>query len=293
MFLAEPEAHRNAVSERRVLIYARAAVESFRPLPNAPEFWHIETVLEDFASQHDWPSLEAWSEAARRAGVRNSGGTPVTFIPHSPRKRGGTWALDSMYDAHIFRRGQIPSRERNWHDFFNMAIWRTFPFAKAAINRAQYEALLRWLPGTSGAKLPGARLPEQDTLALLDEGGVLVAVSGAASDDAPPLSEADAAIAMDEGRATVVLFGHALLEHLVTGHGEVRGASVILAAHAWPKEKPAFLAALDVALARSVERGVSVRRGERGLSLALARTHAFTSSSPQTRASDLCSSENA
>lgn len=233
-----------------------------------PEFWHIDAVLEDFARHEVWPDLEVWGEKA--VGVTNTQGAPVRFVAHAPRKRGGAWTLDSMYDAHIFLRGEVPSRPCNWHDFFNMAIWRTFPKAKAAINRAQWEALQRWLPGTSGAKLPGARRPEQDTLALLDEGGVIVAVTG--SSDAQ-LSEEDAATAIANGRATVILFGHALLEHVVTGHGEVRGASVVLSRESWPSEPRAFLDAADAALAARVEAGASVRRGERGLSLGLARKH--------------------
>lgn len=238
------------------------------------EFWHLERALDDFAHHASWPSLDDWTAAA--TGVTNATGLPVRFGPHAPRKRGEAWALDNMYDAHIYRRGEVPSRTCNWHDFFNMAIWRTFPRAKAEINRAQYEALLRWLPGTEGAKLPNARLPEQDTLALLDEGGVLVALSMPArgNDERPP-SEEEANTAIAEGRALVVLFGHALLEHLVTGQGEVRGASVVLSSPSWPTQKPALLSALDEALANSVRRGVSVRRGERGLSLTLARTHAF------------------
>ena len=238
-----------------------------------PEFWHIDACLSDFAHHADWPLLDAWSTAAKS--VTNFLGTQVKFVTHAPRKRGGAWTLDSMYDAHIFLRGEIPSRERNWHDFFNMAIWRTFPQAKAAINKAQWEALNRWLPGSSGAKLPGARLREQDTLALLDEGGVLVIVTRA-PEDQTSLTDEDARVAIEQGRATVILFGHALLEHVVTGHGEVRGASVVLSAPSWPREQRAFLRAVDAELATCVATGASVRRGERGLSLSLAHRFGFS-----------------
>ena len=237
------------------------------------EFWHIADVLREFEQETSFPNLARWNLLAERAKLTNGAGLATSFVSHQPRKRGAPWQLVSMYDALIWQKGHVPSREGNWHDFFNMTIWRTFPKAKAAINAAQWKALLTWLPGTEGDKLPGARLPEQDALALLDEGGALVV---GRSGVLPPQGADELEHACHEGRACVLLFGHALLEHVVTGEGEVRGASVRLALPAWPSDRVRFLHAVDIALSESVARGESVKRGERGVALSLARTSAKT-----------------
>lgn len=79
-----------------------------------------------------------------------------------------------------------------WHDFLNALVWLTFPNAKRAFHRRQHAAIERSIPA-GATHPPNARTREQDALALIDEGGVL----------------------MVEGRT--MFFGHALYEGLVSG----------------------------------------------------------------------------
>jgi hypothetical protein len=73
------------------------------------------------------------------------------------------------YERHIAATGEVETRARNWHDFFNALAWIAFPGAKATIN-AQHAAML----AEGGEAEARRRRPERDALTLFDEGGVAV-----------------------------------------------------------------------------------------------------------------------
>jgi len=155
-------------------------------------FAPITEVARLFVAMTDWPSaLEIDGLLGARAGVR------FVIAARRPRRKRGPVDLGSLYDAHITR-GEVPTRERNWHDFLNALVWATFPHAKAALHMRQHRALEAWarsestvLPGDRVAKLPNARTRELDALALVDEGGVIACTD------------------------RTMIFGHALYEGLV------------------------------------------------------------------------------
>lgn len=39
------------------------------------------------------------------------------------------------YEQMIYHRHQVPTRQRNWHDFFNYLTWLAWPYAKRALNK--------------------------------------------------------------------------------------------------------------------------------------------------------------
>ena len=115
---------------------------------------------------------------------------------------------DSAYEAHIYRTGEVPTRD-NLHDFFNGLAWLHFPQAKRRLNELQAAEIDRHGVGAR-------RGPLRDALTLFDENGAVL--------DAPPvLWEALAArdwhrlFVVERARwaeARLLLFGHALLEKL-------------------------------------------------------------------------------
>ena len=151
----------------------------------------------------DWPTLDELD--ARLSPLVNPPGLrPVRFVASAPRsRRAKPRSVASLYDVRIHRDGDVPTRARNAHDLFNALVWATFPQSKRALARRQHDAHVRRL-GLDARALPNARSREQDTLAMIDEGGVL------------------------QGPAGSVLFGHALYEHLLHGHADVRGYPVAL-----------------------------------------------------------------
>ena len=75
--------------------------------------------------------------------------------------------IDEYYETRIHRSGKVPTRANNWHDFFNAAIWLTFPLTKQALNQ-------RHILGQQHSDSRG-RGPLRDAATLLDESGVVVA----------------------------------------------------------------------------------------------------------------------
>ena len=196
-----------------------------------PAFVALASALAPFRGHARWPTVDDWN-AHVPASLTSVSGAPIKFIPQPPKKKGAI-----PYDERIFTLGEVPSRPHNWHDFFNMLVWLTFPNTKRAINARQRSALR-----------PGAptRTPEQDALAMLDEGGALVLTKTPIAEivhrgDASALAERVAA-----GDARVVILGHAIYEHLVVGSGVVRAFVQVI--------KAVDLEAADRELARSLER---------------------------------------
>ncbi len=178
---------------------AAAGEPLFRPLARAAK------ALSGF---DDFPPIEALSRVF-------SGEPPVRFVPAAPRRRRGA-PLDTraLYDARITLDREVPTRERCWHDLMNVLVWGTFPRAKMALHARQHRAIVeRLVPGT--CRLPPARTPELDALALLDEGGVIL-----------PRAAADDAGAEDMG--VPIVFGHAIYESLVLGVAPAIVAAIAL-----------------------------------------------------------------
>lgn len=127
---------------------------------------------------------------------------PVRFVSHDALTEG------EAYEAHIFRTGEVPTRD-NLHDFFNGLAWLHVPRAKRRLNELQAAEIEQRGIGAS-------RGPLRDALTLFDENGAVL-------DAPPPLW--DALRARDWHRlfvterprwaeARLLLFGHALLEKL-------------------------------------------------------------------------------
>jgi hypothetical protein len=209
----------------------RSKGEAFdgRFFEKSPLHWPIAAAAAVFADAGDWPAPEEYDRAFRgRAG-------PVRFARSEPvkRRRRERPPVDpeSMYDANIVR-GVVPTRARCWHDFLNALVWATFPAAKRALHARQYAMIRAW--ATPGARtLPNARTREQDAVALVDEGGILLLT-------APE-------------RTVAVPFGHALFEGLVYRTPSMIARGVPLAVDALPTEREALLELADRALARLLE----------------------------------------
>lgn len=146
------------------------------------DFWPIEKAASRFADYEDWPDVSEYNVAD----------APVRFeeAPIKRKRPPGEIVRAELYDARIVNDRVVPTRPRMWHDFLNALVWITFPKAKLALHRRQHAAIEKWIP-PGATQLPNARTREQDALALIDEGGVLLVA----------------------GRT--MFFGHALFEGLI------------------------------------------------------------------------------
>lgn len=117
------------------------------------------------------------------------------------------------YETHIHDSGAVPTRDGDWHDFFNALSWCIWPRSKAALNAAHVrEIAIRRAGGLAGR---GAR---RDALTQFDECGLLVVSSD------PAVPELLAAHAWLEvfwhrrrqlpGSTAFLVFGHGSWEQL-------------------------------------------------------------------------------
>jgi hypothetical protein len=195
----------------------------------------------------------------------------VATPPKKRRLRRGPVDLAALYEGRIVLGGEVPTRLDDWHDFFNALTFTAFPRAKWALHTRQF-ALLQARVAPGAARLPGARSREQDALALLDEGGIALAVQ---PEHARELAPADSTFSSDcealcrSGEARAVPFGHALPEHLVEGLPVPLGTPHVLALDFRGLANKALIDAVDLALSRDLKDPAlfTVPSPARGLSL--------------------------
>lgn len=131
-------------------------------------------------------------------------GAPVRFVHQSDLPPG------QAYEQFIFDTRTVPTRD-NLHDLFNGLCWMQFPLTKTRLNQLQAEQL-------AIAGVQSLRGAVRDALTVFDENAAFLQAP-------PPLW--DALLARDWHRLFVVLrplwaqarltlFGHALLEKLVS-----------------------------------------------------------------------------
>jgi hypothetical protein len=231
----------------RPLVAIRSATPyDARFLARSPHLWPLTRAARFLSEHDDFPPPEALARVF-------DGEPPMRFVPASPRgrrRRRGPLDLDATYDGRITRAAVVPTRPRSWHDLLNALVWGTFPRAKRALHARQHRAMIaRVAPGAWS--LPPARSPEEDALALVDEGGVVIsaedprAVSSALRVDPGSFGALTAAGALD-----ALIFGHAVYESLVFGVAPAAVAAVVVTRG---PDEATPLQRVDAALARALD----------------------------------------
>lgn len=134
---------------------------------------------------------------------------PLRAVPQSALPEG------QAYEAFIADSGTVPTRE-NLHDLFNGLIWHRFPASKRALNRLQAGAI-------AAAGVGSVRGPLRDAITVFDENAALLQAPPALWD---ALQARDWQRLFVSGRAlweqaSLLLFGHALLEKLVAPYKSI------------------------------------------------------------------------
>ncbi|WP_102798693.1 DUF3025 domain-containing protein [Bowmanella denitrificans] len=103
----------------------------------------------------NWPDYQWLNQDAKLS---------VAFVPQH------CLDLQSLcYESFIATHSKVPTRQHNWHDFFNALIWRQFPLSKSALNRLHMADI----------KAHGTlqRTPRRNRITHFDECGVLLVYS--------------------------------------------------------------------------------------------------------------------
>ncbi|QOJ23137.1 MAG: DUF3025 domain-containing protein [Gammaproteobacteria bacterium] len=137
--------------------------------PMFESFCHLK---EYFKNQRYWPESADLNKLGlpQNQPIFARSGNPICFVPQIPGKQG----IEQKYEARIYLTGQVPTRARNWHDFFNALVWKIFPRAKAVLNELHFQAQLVELSNREKN-----RCELRDAATLFDESGVVVVTSQA------------------------------------------------------------------------------------------------------------------
>ena len=128
----------------------------------------------------------------------------VVFVEQTALPRG------MAYEQFIFTTGQVPTRN-GLHDFFNGLCWLQFSHTKRRLNQLQAAQIAQ-------QGIAAARGAVRDALTVLDENAAFLQATDAvwtalvAKDWVRLFGE----LRSEWGQARLLLFGHALLEKLVT-----------------------------------------------------------------------------
>jgi hypothetical protein len=152
-----------------------------------------------------WPSVDVMN--ARLGAVAHAfGRRTLRFVPQTAQL-----LEDGLhYERRIFEQGVIATRTGSWHDLFNAIVWIEHARLKSALNRRQADDIER--------VGPSMRTRAQCALTHFDEGGAIVLLRDRALLDAWDAHDWMVLFVREreawrDGRAQVLVFGHALLEH--------------------------------------------------------------------------------
>ncbi len=177
---------------------------------------------ESICGAPDWRA--ALNFTASASALHNHRGLPIRFVPQSALPAG------VAYEAFISATGRVPTRD-NLHDFFNALVWLTFPRIKVQLNALQAAEIAR---STHSADIAGANVGRRgklrDGATIFDENAALFVTSDAGLISALRDHHWQKIFVEQRDAFThgceVYLFGHALMEKLVTPYKAIT-------AHAW------------------------------------------------------------
>ncbi len=138
----------------------------------SPLYAPLRPLVERFAAYTDWPTLADLQQLLdeREAPLRTLHGAALKIVPQEGRPD----HFAQHYAPRIYLNGEIQTRTRNWHDFFQLLSWFLFPRTKAVINAIHIPLARERLD--KGVDI-GRRTPVENMLSLFDEGGAVLVAS--------------------------------------------------------------------------------------------------------------------
>lgn len=145
--------------------------------------WHINVLTEnpvfsDIVSLIDqqlpenWPDLDWFNRQLKNYKARHNNARQKSNIKSFIEQT--TTMTASEYERQIATSLQIPTRLRNWHDFFNAITWLLFPQIKQQLNQLHLQQLAHQ---SSNEGVTKQRSPQRDFITLIDESSIIIACS--------------------------------------------------------------------------------------------------------------------
>ena len=98
-------------------------------------FWPIRPAFQQLPiNENEWPTLNNYNLFLQDCFNENK--KEIAFV-----NQGSAWkTFEDEYEPRIFITGEVQTRLNNWHDFFQVMVWKTFPKTKSLLNKIHYDA---------------------------------------------------------------------------------------------------------------------------------------------------------
>lgn len=130
-------------------------------------FRHLKKIV---TNMQCWPELSDLNDLniQQKQRIVTRSGKKICFVPIISGKQ----CIEQKYESKIYLTGQVQTRTKNWHDFFNALVWQIFPRAKSVLNQLHYQVQL-----VESVNKIKQRSVLRDAATLFDESGVIVVSS--------------------------------------------------------------------------------------------------------------------
>lgn len=116
-----------------------------------------------------WPGLQEFQSLLNSQSeiVTNAQQKPIQFVKQATNCD----TFQDQYEPRIYLTGEVQTRLNNWHDFFQVLVWRTFPKTKVMLNALHYQESTKRLKENNTNK---QRTTAENFLTLFDECGIVI-----------------------------------------------------------------------------------------------------------------------
>ena len=116
------------------------------------------------ANKH-WASLSDYNQCLKNlpTPAQNANDKKIQFVEQCYDAQ---LAFESQYEPRIYLHGEVQTRLENWHDFFQVLVWKTWPNTKTLLNKLHYQSSIK--------RSDKQRSPTENFLTLFDECGIVI-----------------------------------------------------------------------------------------------------------------------
>ena len=177
-----------------------------------------------FSNWDDWPSIDdyqlVWQRHYQKAQLcfteqKLLGQRSLRKLKAQLRLQGKT-PLDNYVES-IALNHHVPTRQKNWHDFFNFNIWLSFPSSKWALHNNFYTSRQTGLNKQSSK----VRSQIEDLLTSFDEGGAVLACLDKDLAEVKTLLKGrcipSKEVLVNKPNIEFTVFGHGVIESILAG----------------------------------------------------------------------------
>lgn len=154
---------------------AKTTKDKWNPdfLATSPIFFALQPMAASLTAIRDsWPGLKDYQNVLEQlpTPINSLSDKKIQFVEQAAKAE--YWQDD--YEPRIFLRGEVQTRLENWHDFFQVLMWASFPKTKTMLNAKHYSAIKQRIENNPNSKQRSAL---ENALTQFDECGAIVVSS--------------------------------------------------------------------------------------------------------------------